>query len=1176
MVGVLQAVEKYDMMSSPKAHGNQITPRTRPMSVKEFELSNATTKAFLGGKERSWMTGKSPEKILKPSPTVSIVPILPDHDQGASPAPRLTTEQYKAIRNNDLTSIPFPPDFDRGRFPAQRRRRGGTKNYSRRPLACAGSSTPPSAPSSPALVEASSPQNESPSQFPGSADNVLPSPSPGVETRRHSAQVLDLEHDGTDARISGPPFTTRLEELVAKYGGFEQLEKRLEDADKPSYEASPVVTTQPEGIASNAGLSKDSSYQERSQSLDDRSNGTKSNVEALHTTTPHKRVQCNTNEPRKRTQGDRRFPHTAPDHQLPTPASGPNDERPRSPPNAQAEMRNYGERIMLRLQNNINRQNYKGSNVERPRLELLRDACGRSDYFYLTLHQIFSLDHRYRGVVGLTNVHRNGLNVLSFLLVSNEQLTPETIEWFSIFPLPVELYKKRPAFQAAQGRVMRCLELLGTNWEVMRSQCTLRRYPPLVDELVGHFNIASLTFQKVISTALLRDIWILPQDQCYHAAEMVFERNHKEVMGRSNALIQDIQAYNQSIIEEYQRILFSHVSHVQTVADTRIGPPQHRQSSSSTSRNIHGDHHQTLTGRIAENSPATPLQVDVQAARGIAHADSDGPRPWTLSISGKQTASYVAVASSPTQAGAMSPYNTTATNGLSTPQGASFTQSPTQLQGFRSPLLSNNHPGQVQARGQHISQSMLGSPLQSGSLSSHMGITARGPAHILPSNAPGRPHTSRHHQHHHQQRVLGIQPQHSLHAQPQSHQTQMHSSSVQPAIPSGVSPRLSAPHPDQFIRFDPTLLPSQPNPDSSAFHQAHVSSPLLASIDLEGKPSNNIKYYRFVSHVIMPTRFISSNSRHVGWDFEMKKGLIELLAQDQSGSYGSYATRTFATKSRMCRVRCVKADKFKVDRYKTEELKVPELISQSEWVVADNIWPGSTAILLNGTALEIRKKSHHGKDLPIDATRFIKEGDNHISTAVIGFDKDNNAHYAIGIEIVQVTDEDQIRKRIPTLRWQDARQRIIDRSLHTDPDVQVVHSQMIIDLTDPFTARLFDVPIRGSTCRHNQCFDRDVFLQTRSSRNVSEPCGPDEFRCPICGADARPPSLVIDGFFVSVREELERKGRLDAKRIVLHELGDWEIKEEEEATGEQGDGTGRRVSVARPSASTEVIEIDDD
>ena len=1170
-------------MSSPKAHGNQTTTKTRPMSAKEFERSNATTKAFLGGKEKSWMTGKSPEKIIKPSTTVSTISISPDHDRGASPAPRLTTEQYKAIRNNDLTSIPFPPDFGLGRFPAQRTRHGGTKNYPGRSSTYAASSATPSTPSSPALANTAFPRSESPRKLPSNADNVLPSPSPSVETRRHSAQVVDLEDEASDAQTPGAPFTTRLEQLVAKYGGFEQLEKRLEDAERPSHEPSPVAATQPEETASNLGLLGDSSHQERSQSLEDRPSRANTDVEALYTATPHKRVQGNTNEPRKRMQSDYHSSRTALDQLQPTPAIRPSDNGPGSPPNAQAEMRNYFERVVLRLQDYMNQQDHRGSNVERPRLELLRDACGRSDYFYLRLHQIFCLDHRYRGLLGLTNVHSNGLNVLSFLLVSNEQLTPEAIEWFSIFPLPFELYSQRPAFQAAQGRVMRCLELLGTNWEIMRSKCTLRRYPPLVDELVGHFNIASLTFQRVVFTALLRDIWILPQDQCYHAAETVFARNHKEVMSRVNTLIQDIQAYNQSIIEEYQRILFSHTSHVQPVADTTMAPPQNSQSSSSASKTGQSHHHhRTLTGRIVESSRSMPLQVDIQAAQGVTRTNSNGPRTQPASASGNQTASHVAVSSPSMQAGSMSPYQTPPTNGLSTPQSASFTQSPTQLQGFRSPLIPKNHSGQMQGQDQHMSQSMLGSPLQSASLLSHMvgslshmGAPLRRPPQILPSNAPGRAHSIHHH---HQQRVLGMQPQQHLQAQTQSPQNRTHSFAAQPAVPNGASrsPRLSAPRLDQFIRFDPTLLPSQPNPDSSAFHQAHVRSPVLSSIDFAGKPSNITRHFRFVGHVIMPIEFITSNNRHVGWDFTIKKELIDLLAQDNPGLYGLSATRNFATESRMCRVRCIKLDKLKADEFKVKRLRVDQLITESEWVVADNVWPGSTAVVLNGTALEIRKKSHHGKDLPIDATRFIKEGDNHISTAVIGFDKDSDAHYAIGIETIQITDEDQVRKSIPTLGWQEARQRIIDRSIQVDPDVQVVHSQMIIDLIDPFTARLFDVPVRGSTCRHNQCFDRDVFLQTRTSKTPNEPCGPDEFRCPICGADARPPSLVIDGFFVTVREELVRKGRLDAKRIILHEFGDWEIREEEEATGEQGDGTGKRASVAKPSAPMEVIEIDDD
>ena len=82
--------------------------------------------------------------------------------------------------------------------------------------------------------------------------------------------------------------------------------------------------------------------------------------------------------------------------------------------------------------------------------------------------------------------------------------------------------------------------------------------------------------------------------------------------------------------------------------------------------------------------------------------------------------------------------------------------------------------------------------------------------------------------------------------------------------------------------------------------------------------------------------------------------------------------------------------------------------------------------------------------------------------------------------------------------------------------------------------------------------------------------------------------MMIDSFFQKVRMELKDAGRLDAKAIILHASGDWEIKEEEEATGESGDGTGKRSSVpvtasARGSASAsrqsvprEVIDLDDE
>lgn len=161
--------------------------------------------------------------------------------------------------------------------------------------------------------------------------------------------------------------------------------------------------------------------------------------------------------------------------------------------------------------------------------------------------------------------------------------------------------------------------------------------------------------------------------------------------------------------------------------------------------------------------------------------------------------------------------------------------------------------------------------------------------------------------------------------------------------------------------------------------------------------------------------------------------------------------------------------------------------------------------------------------------------------------------------------------------------RIEEHLTSVDPEIQIVNSAVVLDLTDPFTSRIYETPARGKTCRHHQCFDLDVFLQTRGNKSASQPATPEQFKCPICGADARPKSLVIDLFFAKVRRELEEMNRLDAKAIILGELGKWTIKEEEEC----GDGHGQaaspadklaaaRIGKAPTRVDNEIIELDDE
>ncbi|KAK8162646.1 hypothetical protein BKA80DRAFT_273268 [Phyllosticta citrichinensis] len=103
-------------------------------------------------------------------------------------------------------------------------------------------------------------------------------------------------------------------------------------------------------------------------------------------------------------------------------------------------------------------------------------------------------------------------------------------------------------------------------------------------------------------------------------------------------------------------------------------------------------------------------------------------------------------------------------------------------------------------------------------------------------------------------------------------------------------------------------------------------------------------------------------------------------------------------------------------------------------------------------------------------------------------------------------------------------------------------SRITINLVDPQSAsRICEVPVRSIACHHRDCFDLATFLASRPGIVT----GVDEWRCPICRADARPAHLIVDGFLTDVRRQLELRGELDtAKAIIVEADGSWSVREE--------------------------------
>lgn len=800
-------------------------------------------------------------------------------------------------------------------------------------------------------------------------------------------------------------------------------------------------------------------------------------------------------------------------------------------------------------------------------------ACTKSDPFYLCLHQLFCLDNKLRRsnrhVPGLEDVHRSGLNTLNYLLLPNEQMTTDAIDWFSIVPVPIKTLDTTPALRSGKDKVMKFLENLASHMSIMTDICARRRSPLVVEEMLGLFNITSFIFLQILFRATLRELCTGQQDQCTQAAEAIFPRNYKETMNRlanpGRLPRQELPAYNQSIVTEYERIVENHQRHIQLAAPRTMAPPQLALGQSrmtdisptqQTRQQPSASGHPPHTSRSsAQNIP----NINTRVAQQIAPRSSSNPVTQTPSATTLSTAPVAGIDPSSRQAHSMSPYQTVAHDGTSIPQTACLTQSPTTFSGLASPVaftnLSAQAHGQMQWRNTGVSPSNV-------SINARPGENVRQQGSSVASS---------------QQQVQRQPPTNGPDPCLPPQQPRLQPVAQRPVSHNGSAPHSAASPLNRFIRYEPATLPAQSNLTYSALHQAHRRSPFMSTVNKNGNSKDAVKHFTFIEYVIMPQEALSKKKKYLKWNFAIDPRSMSSLAQETPGAQGAPSTRAVKSGSRLCRIRCIKL------------ASTAGLPSQGEWVVADNVWPKCVSILLNGIALDVRRKSHHSKDLPIDVTQYLKIDENQLVTAIVGFEDGDDSRYAIGVELIQVQEESEIKQAIPTLERYEAQGRILERSRQTDPDVQVIHAQTIIELKDPFSASPFKIPVRGLSCRHYQCFDRDIFLETRNAKDPTQPCEPDAFKCPICGGDVRPPNLVEDGFLRDIANTLQELGGSDIKAVVLHDNGVLEYQSEDKVLEDSDDETGEgdrphadRLAEARAgkapeagqSTSRGVIEID--
>ncbi|ODN05617.1 E3 SUMO-protein ligase PIAS1 [Orchesella cincta] len=206
---------------------------------------------------------------------------------------------------------------------------------------------------------------------------------------------------------------------------------------------------------------------------------------------------------------------------------------------------------------------------------------------------------------------------------------------------------------------------------------------------------------------------------------------------------------------------------------------------------------------------------------------------------------------------------------------------------------------------------------------------------------------------------------------------------------------------------------------------------------------------------------------------------------------------------------------------------------------------------------------------PLNVTNNVKLCPHTSNSVQISWLHDTTRNYAVSMYIVKKLTADELLLRLKNKRIQPAdftRGRIKEITTAEEEDL-CAPTSIRVSIACPLGKSRMTWPCRGTTCKHLQCFDANLFLLM----NEKKP----SFICPVCNKHLKFEDLSIDGYFMDVIKNLS----IDSgNEIELYADGTWtpamKIKKEIEDVAPPP----KRIKTSDESTSSmnNTIDVDDD
>ncbi|KAK0720924.1 hypothetical protein B0H67DRAFT_644120 [Lasiosphaeris hirsuta] len=895
------------------------------------------------------------------------------------------------------------------------------------------------------------------------------------------------------------------------------------------------------------------------------------------------------------------------------------------------------------------------SNVERPRIQLLREACTNEDGFFLALHQLYcvwseSPGEAHKWIQYPPEIIDKAFTIIEQILKKNQQVAPLTQAWFSRFPEPIaRLINPATTYLPMVNQACKFLEKLANNFQPLSKSSAERNYPYLVDELLGTLGCYSPTLQIIFFTASRRRLGV-PDGQFGAQMEKVFREDQNYHRSETTGLLvltpttPASKQRNDILIRKFKHLIAAaavaktqrnarQAFHSPTIHQGSVGqafnPSTVRQGSSVSSPvpssgqspsmiQGHNSSGMLMTPEIMHQLQEQQLHFQEQAHQQLLLQQQ--PLPHHPQIPHQELSQQHPLAQ-------QQQVRLQQLQQLQQ-QARQQVQQQQQLQQQARQQVQQQHPQQLQLPSQQLpSQQQVFQ--QQAAMQQRMAVEQqvqqmhRYELMQMQNTEARRQMLAEASMHNHPvtqtNNVGGLSPStldptmalagahmpgysfnvsfspSAARAQPPTQQIQHNVYQRPRHLRAPDMEPLMPPKGHQISRPEWPSDPSDKKSIMMSLHQAHVRSP--KRVAKAAKPAE--RYYQAVKS--LPVRPVPAQPQNAVQRlyFEVTTEQLALASASFRKDDLLLPVAEHFSGSLRWRVRCCK-------------IEVPgSVVTESQWSILDMSWPPNIFMSLNKQPLSIRRYSHNGKDLPTELTDFIVCGTNVLEVSLPDLNRQSARNRFLAIEMLETLSHSDVVNLVwePGPTPEEETLNAIKARLTSsgnDDGIIIDMPDLAIDLADPFTSVIFNIPVRGVECTHMECFDLETWLLTRlpsktlpkcphseeiqcGCSTALEPSHPDKWTCPIscCNKDARPYSLRIDGFLADVRKKLEAENKLHTKSIHVRPDGTWypilQTDDGDDTTDDEDDiplaARARKASAPPTSVArrhdVEVIEIDD-